>query len=395
MIAQYNPPAYWGAVALGVGSGFRPELLPYLFLLWLISAWMGTRSIKDVLLSTAIVGAIVLVWIGGLTIAVGGIAPLTNLILNYLVEQSRGESPLMGADFRGWLRQMSRLLVWNGLATIWWIWAVPFFMRNKQRLAVDKRTAIFMFLWLAPGLFQSATVHVAAPGHTLFSIPALCLLGAYVLSVAAREFAPAETGFFNVRETVFAAALVFNVMAFLNVFPVPDPDAANTGGGPSIRNALSFATFETSLDHVRSMDQVSFLTLKEIREQTPRDRPYITITTDIHSGQWIMNWRILRYYEGQRDIWVLTDQSSPPVSLLIRRYESIRSESGRPTIPVPRGGRIVWVLDRTSPFYKELASTHVLAGGQYVFSMDTPANAAAFTVRGFKFAPNNAIVPKS
>ena len=46
---------YWGAVALGIGSGFRPELLPYLFPLWVISAWMGTQSIKDVLRGATIV----------------------------------------------------------------------------------------------------------------------------------------------------------------------------------------------------------------------------------------------------------------------------------------------------------------------------------------------------
>jgi hypothetical protein len=54
-------------------------------------------------------------------------------------------------------------------------------------------------------------------------------------------------------------------------------------------------TFEMSLDQVRSMDQVAFILLKEIYEQTPTGRPFRSITTVIHSEKWIMNWRILPF----------------------------------------------------------------------------------------------------
>ena len=62
---------FWGAVALGVGGGFRPDLLVYLGPLWLVSAIAGTRSAKTVVLGCALLGAVVFVWVVGLAYAVG------------------------------------------------------------------------------------------------------------------------------------------------------------------------------------------------------------------------------------------------------------------------------------------------------------------------------------
>src|SRR5205823_1985603 len=64
--------AVWGAVALGVGSGFRPDLMAYLFPLWLVSSWIGTKSWRAVLLGLAALSSIVLVWMSALVIAMGG-----------------------------------------------------------------------------------------------------------------------------------------------------------------------------------------------------------------------------------------------------------------------------------------------------------------------------------
>ena len=378
--------AIWAACALGVGSGFRPELLAYLLPMWLISAWAGTRSLKTVAAGLGVMGAIVLAWTGGLIVAVGGVQPLTSLLSGYLVEQAQAESPIMGAGLRAWLRQMSRLVVWNGIAVVWWIWTVPVVLRERQRGDVDRQALLFITAWLAPGLLQQAVVHVAAPGHTLFSVPALCLLGAHMLFIAARRLSSSEASFVQAREVMLSAALIFNVMTFLNFFPVPDPDAS-PGGGPSIKNAVAFATLETSLGSIRSMDEVAFGTLKELRQRTPGDRPSMIITTDVHSGEWFMNWRMLRYYEGSRDIWVLTDQTTPITALRVRRYQSLEFLTGTPGIPVPRGGRILWILDRTSPFNKELAANTPLNAGRYVSYTDIPAEAVPFTVRGFEFVP--------
>src|SRR5207247_7331204 len=63
--------AIWGAAALGIGSGFRPDLLAFLFPIWLISTWVGTRSWAAVLKSFALVMVIVAIWVGILVLAMG------------------------------------------------------------------------------------------------------------------------------------------------------------------------------------------------------------------------------------------------------------------------------------------------------------------------------------
>src|SRR5215831_3507430 len=63
----------WGAVALGIGSGFRPDLLAYLFPLWFVSSWVGTRSWLAILRAGVVLVSIVLVWVAALVFAMGGV----------------------------------------------------------------------------------------------------------------------------------------------------------------------------------------------------------------------------------------------------------------------------------------------------------------------------------
>jgi hypothetical protein len=59
-------------LALGIGSGFRPDLIAFLFPLWAVSTWVGTKSWRSVFQASVLLGAIVLVWVGALIFAMGG-----------------------------------------------------------------------------------------------------------------------------------------------------------------------------------------------------------------------------------------------------------------------------------------------------------------------------------
>src|SRR5438034_11610861 len=98
--------------------------------------------------------------------------------------------------------------------------------------------AAFFFIWIIPGLIIQAIVHVDAPGHTLFSVPALCVLGGYVLlRLRASEFA-------------LGASLLVNALFVLDLFPSPaavtDPNLH-----PLIYNATQFESFDASIGQVR------------------------------------------------------------------------------------------------------------------------------------------------
>src|SRR5262245_44079187 len=86
----------WGAVALGVGSGFRPDLGPYLLPLWLLSAWMGTRSLVAIARGLAVIAAIVFAWVAGMAYAVGGFSALYQINAAYAVDQTVGASAVFG-----------------------------------------------------------------------------------------------------------------------------------------------------------------------------------------------------------------------------------------------------------------------------------------------------------
>ncbi|MBI4473584.1 MAG: glycosyltransferase family 39 protein [Acidobacteria bacterium] len=375
---------YWGAVAVGVGSGFRPDLLVFLFPVWALSAWMGTRSIRAVIQGWVLMGAVVLVWVGALVWAVGGVREVWRLMVEYAIEQSRIDSVLMGAAQRNWLRQVNRLIIWNALAVVTWVWAVPIALRSKERVSLLGKESIFMLTWLVPGLVIQALIHVAAPGHTLFSIPALCLIGGYFISVAARSL---ET-----RGFALSGALALNVMLFLNFFPLPLPQDAVAGFWNSAKNAAAYGTFETSISQVRWLDDISRTALEDIKKLSLKDGPTLIISSDIHYQQWFMNWRIARYYLPDRDIWVIADQKRPMMAELVRREKTIEVRSGPlVTVPVPRGGRILWLLEHNNPFHKALAKVIPMSEADQLLYSDLPEDAAAFRALDFEFVPTEYI----
>jgi hypothetical protein len=366
--------AVWSAVALGIGSGFRPDLLAFLLPVWLLSVWTGTRSWRALIKASLVLGGIVGVWLGALIFAVGGVQSFSKIMLEYTVEQSQAESVVLGSSIMAWLRQVDRLFIWNALAVIGWIWAVPIYFRNRERLPIASSHGAFFFVWLVPGLIVQALIHVADPGHTAFSVPILCLLGGYVLSLV-----PA-------REQVLAAVLVFNTMLFLDFFPLP-AEARPSDGRPSIKNAALYATFETSIGQVRYLDDVTRTALNQIRQFTPAGRPSMIITTDTYVNQYFMNWRIGRYYLPDRDFWVLYTRQNHHGFQRIRRDAVLdKSENLTVTLPIVPGARILWLVEPGSAFQKQLETAYKLEGGPHVFYTDIQEHAPAFKFQGFEIA---------
>ncbi|MBI4473786.1 MAG: hypothetical protein HY646_14050, partial [Acidobacteria bacterium] len=173
--------AIWGALALSIGGGFRPDIVVYMSPLWVLSTWLGTRSVRALLRGSLVFGLCTLAWLVPTLLAAGGPGVYVDLIVDYLNQQAGGESVLLGASWRPWLHQMSRLVTWNGLAVAGWLLAVPIFLHSEGRIRLRSLEAGFIASWVAPGILIQALTHVAEPGHTLFSVAAFCLLGSHVL----------------------------------------------------------------------------------------------------------------------------------------------------------------------------------------------------------------------
>lgn len=367
--------ALWGAAALGIGSGFRPDLIAFVFPVWIISTWVGTKSWRTIFTGLAVLAAIVCIWIGALIIAMGGVETFRKIMFEYAVDQSRPESIVLGSSLFAWLRQINRLVIWNGLAIIGWIWAIPFYLRYRDRVPIGSPHTAFFLIWLMPGLTLQALVHIGAPGHTLYSVPALCVIGGYILSLVPG------------RQTVLAAVLILNVMFFLDFVPMPvDPKPDSL---PSVKNAMLYGTFETSVGYIRWFDEITRLSLKELDAFTPSDRPSVIITTDTYVKQWFLNWRIGRYYRPKREFWVLYKDGQMRGAQLIRRDEVLRKmESNTIKLPVPSGTRILWLIEPYSDIDLKVGTTYKLLGnGRYVFFNDLKDNSPPVAFDGFEIVP--------
>jgi hypothetical protein len=190
---------------------------------------------------------------------------------------------------------------------------------------------------------------------------------------------------------LLSGALVLNAMLFLDFFPLPDAVSSADRQGPSLKNALLFRTYESSIGMVRSLDEVVRLSLKEIREFTPADRPSIIVTTDANGEQWFMHWQIARYYLPNQDIWVLHNGDVKKRAVHIRRDQllEMRSQGIPVTVPVFREGRILWIIEPESAIYRQLSATQKLNGGRYVFYTDITADSPSIRVDDFDIAPRS------
>jgi hypothetical protein len=369
----------WGAVALGVGAGFRPDLLAYVGPVWLVSTLAATRSFKTILAASAVLAAIVLVWVGGLVYAAGGTGELYDLIGSYTVEQTRNESVVLGASLGGWLRQINRLVIWNGLAIVGWIGAVPLFLIAPQRPRLFSREAAFLTVWLVPGVIVQVLIHVAAPGHVLFSVPILCLTGAYVLREALRKR--------DLKDAALSAVLVVNVMLFMNFIPLPP--AGSPGGA---MDALRVGTFETSLEAIRWIDEIHGSTIQEIRQFTPQNREVVILAQDVQRNDWFLNWRIARYYFPDLTIHVLADQSQPSETFTVKGMDVSMGRMGTPAeLNVPERARLMWLVGPDTPLRTALEGMEGIQKGRRVLYTDLKEGSGPLRVMNFLIIPGNGI----
>jgi 4-amino-4-deoxy-L-arabinose transferase-like glycosyltransferase len=369
----------WGAVALGLGSGFRPDLLAYLLPLWVVSAWRAAQSWRAVATGGVIVAAFCAAWLYPVVLATGGIGETVQLAKSYVLEQSSKDS-LLFSQKEDWLRPVSRLVVWNGLGVIGWVWVPVLFFRKIQK-AVHGRAG-FLVVWLLPGLVVQALFHIASPGHTLFATPVWCIAGGYALAAAGRF-----------RDALLAIAITINVALFLNVVPLGEAPPSDATRWEKIwtrlSNAVAYGTFETSIDRLRWWDERAEVTLQELRKFSVTDRPAVIVALNGTETEFdFMNWRVASYYMDEPMV-VLMDNLPPGAPGRVRwtQGKETRFQHEGDAIQIPASARIVWILFRDGKFQREVEKVLPLQSGRYVAYSDLPDSQSPFEVAGFKFAP--------
>lgn len=180
---------YAAFAALGIGAGFRPEAAVVMapLLLW---TWIRTGcSFRRLALAVLSLAAAALPWIGVTIHAVGGWRIMLRVLHDYSDAQFSDSSALYGARGSAALHMVAEAVVWNGLAVLVWIWAVPA-IRRQLPAVITRLKAEFLLVWFVPPFLFSAIVHIGAPGHALASIPPLILAGSAVLAAGVSRWGP-------------------------------------------------------------------------------------------------------------------------------------------------------------------------------------------------------------
>lgn len=342
---------YAASVALGIGSGFRPELTATLFPLWAWTAWECRREAK--LVRGALLLALsIAVWVLVLATASGGFRNMVAAFSNYGVTQAQPTSVLVDPAAGSWRRWAARAFLWNGLGMVPWIWTLPLAWKQRAQVSLPPRLPLFLALWFVPGFLFYLIVHIGEADHALSTIPALCVLGGIVVAAAERSarrpwLAPLGS---HSGSVLLWIAVIGNLLLFFGRFPVPQRGASAAGqfrGLQSLTDAILIGTYEASYSRVRWVDQMAERAFEGVGDLTPADgRPMVIMWA--RDGEPV--WRKAAYYLPKLDVYSLEEKGdwAAPVGIAQhwRRDQRIASFTG-PTpirVPVPRRARLVWLI---------------------------------------------------
>lgn len=368
--------AYYSAVALGLGGGWRPAAMVLLFPLWLFCAWRGLRSPRRLALGWLLAAAAALTWFVPLMISSGGPSEMWNMFASYLGEQSEGSSPVYGGGFWGWWKMVTQAFVWHALAVVGWFWAAlltllprrePGFQDPRSNQAAPVPHWAFVLLWVGPAAVFFALIHVASPGHTLSVVPALCLLGGACLERGARrlaELAPRLSPQQAPRWAFLALAMAIDVAFFIYPFRIPHERPQVRGTLAQVKEqfrfwgyfALRHSSFAAiRAEALRTGDRIRFLR----GLGAASDLVIIWQDDDV-------SWRKITYYFPGSPLWVLEGISGPnrvalPSPRLWRGNRIVEARGGQDSepLPLPSSGRVAWLLHLHSPFPEELRAQGV------------------------------------
>jgi len=422
----------WSAMALGVGAGIRPELGPLLLPLWLVSAWRARVSWRYRALALALLVGIVLAWLAPTAMLSGGPKTYFEVCWKYLRDQAALTSPAFGASGRLWQLIICRLLVWTFVGVLAWpLFLIPLCRRHRSP-ALNAEQRLFLALWLAPSLIFALLVHVADAGQTLAMVVVVCLVGGQLMRCTLEEIEQHPPSWHGLIWLVVALALATHLVSKATLLLLIPPFCLACGwllskpapaglrpaprahtwsfllapvllldlliffyrgwsfkGGPEfwsqiledLRSGLAF----TSREQIRATATLDDRSLRAIRQLT-EGHPRLAVILWEHG---LLSWRKAAYYYHYLPVVVLDRKTlagpAPSVATVWRGSRLEQRLEGPPPLRIvlPRGGRLIWLLNPASDFPARLREHFFLAEMGPVYFCDLPETSGSRRIGDF------------
>jgi hypothetical protein len=407
---------YLSSLALGLAGGFRQDLIPFMFPLWLFCLLYPERDYKQMIkrgiTSFGVLAAAILLWLIPSIILAGG---LQNYLSagGHFSASFKTSSVLFGAPLSNHLLMDGMLASWLiiGLGVIGGLLILLYIILKRNsiinRKILKNPKFIFMSLWILPSFIFLVFIPLSKPGYTLTFLPALTLILGYVLITFSRDISLK----FNISpKSVCSAILIIYILlnSFYFLYPY---------------NLNEESTWETQISNMNSTEKIilgiDMFFMYNNEKIVINDRnmdwhleiignlsnlnPNNTqiIIRDIIREDQGFSWRKAMYQLPEYDVYYLFDSDNSQLKSnklknqvsysYGKNHTSTSSESSELEIPINSSTeKIVWIMDDRSQFFQELQSqleikTIQLPNGLNVYYSDVKDKKIDIKIGGFIF----------
>lgn len=373
---------YISSIALGLAGGFRQDLIPFMFPLWLFCLLYPEGSYKKIIrrlvTAFAVLGGSILLWLIPTILLAGGLESYLNSS-GHFSASFKTSSVLFGASLSNHLLMDGMLASWLmiGLGFMGGFLILLFIIIKRESILnrgmLKNPKFIFMILWILPSLLFLVFIPLSKPGYTLTFLPALTLILGYVLITFSRDFSfKFNISLKSVCGAMLIIYIVLNSVYFLYPYNLNEESTWET----QITNMNSTEKIILGLDmffmynheKIISNDQNMDWHL-EVIENLSNSNPNSTeiIIRDIIREDQGFSWRKAMYQLPEYDVYYLFDSDNSQlksnklnsqVSVSYGKNHTYQSsQSSSLEIPInPSTERIVWIMDDQSQFFQELQS---------------------------------------
>ncbi|MDY9923542.1 ArnT family glycosyltransferase [Methanobacterium sp.] len=411
---------YLSSLALGLAGGFRQDLIPFMFPLWLFCLFYPERDYKQMMkrMITAfgVLAASILLWLVPSIILAGGLESYLSAG-GHFSASFKTSSVIFGALPSNHLLMDGMLASWLmiGLGFIGGILILLFVFTRRKTILNSKILKnpkfIFMSLWILPSFLFLVFIPLSKPGYTLTFLPALTLILGYVFINFSRDIGLK----FNISsKSVCSAILIIYIVlnSFYFLYPY---------------NLNEESTWETQISNMNSTEKIilgvdMFFMYNnekivindrnmdwhlEIIENLSNLNPNNTqiIIRDIIREDQGFSWRKAMYQLPEYDVYYLFDSDNSQLKSnklnnqvsysYGKNHTSTSSQSSVLEIPINSSTeKIVWIMDDRSQFFQELQSqieikTIQLPNGLNVYYSDVKDKKMDLEIGGFIFRTVN------